>query len=108
MLSNQPGENCKEGRDWTKVVGIGSGIAAAAVVGGLASSQVLFTGGAAAGISPGQCADLSNPPTSLQPGQGADIPRPGPVELSPVELGPVELGLVEFASCRHSLRHRRG
>jgi phospholipase C len=24
------------------------------------------------GINPGQCADLSNPPTSLQPGQGAE------------------------------------
>jgi hypothetical protein len=54
VLSKQPGEGCKKGLDITKAAAIGSGVAAAAVLGGLASSQMLFTGGAAAGISPGQ------------------------------------------------------
>jgi hypothetical protein len=54
VLSKQPGEGCKKGLDITKAAAIGSGVAAAVVLGGLASSQVLFTGGAAAGISPGQ------------------------------------------------------
>lgn len=53
-LLKQPGESCKKGGDWTTAVGIGSGVAAAAVVSSLASSHALFTGGAAAGISPGQ------------------------------------------------------
>lgn len=54
-LTDLPGEACKPPvAAWVKPVAIGTGAAAAAAVGGLAAGQVIFTGGAAAGISPGQ------------------------------------------------------
>ena len=54
VLTDLPGEACKAAAGWVKPVAIGAGVAAAAVVGGLAADQVIFTGGGAAGISPGQ------------------------------------------------------
>ena len=53
VLTDLPGESCKALAGWVKPVAIGAGVAAAAAVGGLAANQV-FTGGTAAGISPGQ------------------------------------------------------
>src|SRR5579862_3215411 len=53
-LADLPGEACKTAAGWVKPVAIGAGVAAAAAVGGLAADQVIFTGGGAAGISPGQ------------------------------------------------------
>jgi hypothetical protein len=55
VLTDLPGEACKPPvAGWVKPVAIGAGVAAAAAVGGLAADQVIFTGGGAAGISPGQ------------------------------------------------------
>ncbi len=54
VLTDLPGEACRPVAGWVKPVAIGTGVAAAAAVGGLAAGQVIFTGGGAAGISPGQ------------------------------------------------------
>jgi hypothetical protein len=54
VLTDLPGSACKVAAGWVTPVAIGAGIAAAATVGGLAADQVIFTGGGAAGISPGQ------------------------------------------------------
>jgi hypothetical protein len=55
VLTDLPGEACKPPvAGWVKPAAIGAGVAAAAAVGGLAADQVIFTGGGAAGISPGQ------------------------------------------------------
>jgi hypothetical protein len=52
VLTAEPHEGCKVAAGWVTPVAVGIGLAGA-VVGGLAASQVIFTGGTAAGISPG-------------------------------------------------------
>jgi hypothetical protein len=53
VLTAEPHAGCKPSASGVLPVVIGMGLAGAAVVGGLAADQMIFTGGTAAGISPG-------------------------------------------------------